>query len=148
MRQRGRKSVAALATAIAKPRVINGGFGKAPEPPQEMPEAQKEIWRKTIVGEPATLFNTAVTQWLLLDYCRHRHASDEFSSLIDAFPPEVLEQPAGMRRYEWLLRMRQRETKAAADLATKLRLTNISRWQPTTVAAQAENETGPMPWEK
>jgi hypothetical protein len=103
--------MAALAVAIAKPRVIAGGFGKAPEPPPEMPEAQKKIWRDTIAGEPASFFNTAVTRSLLVDYCRHRHASDEFSALIDTFPPEVLEQPAGMRRYEWLLRMRQRETK-------------------------------------
>lgn len=45
--------MAALAVAIAKPRVIAGGFGKAPEPPPEMPEAQKKIWRDTIAGEPA-----------------------------------------------------------------------------------------------
>ena len=37
--------------------------------------------------------------------------------------------PKGMRRYEWLAKMHRVEAKAATEMATKLRLTNQSRWQ-------------------
>jgi hypothetical protein len=113
-----------------------------------MPEPQKKIWRDSIAGEPADFFVTAATQALLTNYCRHLHAANEFSDLIDDFPPEVLETAMGMRRYEWLSRMRQRETKAAMELATKLRLTNQSRWQPSTAAIKASTEAGPSPWDR
>jgi hypothetical protein len=149
MQQRGRKSAAALATSIAKPKVIKGGFGQPrPEPPEGMPEAQKKIWRDSIAGEPADFFATAATQALLTNYCRHLNAANEFSELIDDFPPEVLETAVGMRRLEWLMKMRQRETKAAMELATKLRLTNTQRWRPDTAVTVKDHETGPVPWEE
>ena len=41
-----------------------------------------------------------------------------------------------MRRYEWLAKMHRMEAKAAMEMATKLRLTNQSRWQATRLRQQ------------
>lgn len=139
MKQHGRKSVEAIAAAMAKPSVIKGGFGrKRLEPPEDLPEGQAKIWRETVAGEPSDFFNTAATRALLTDYCRHRFAANEFAALIDAFPPEHLVTPEGMRRYDWLSKQMDRNSQAASRLATKLRLTNQSRWQPQSAAIKAE----------
>ena len=124
MKQHGRKSAALVA---AKMRVIDTSFEKKAEPPEGMPERQAAIWRETVRGEPTKFFSTGATRGLLQEYCRHRAVADEMSDLIDAFDPTWLAEPKGQRRYEWLAKMRRVESKAALDMATKLRLTNLTR---------------------
>lgn len=150
MKQRGQKSAAAVAAAMAAPSVIRGGFssGKV-EPPDGMPERQVTIWRDTVKGESPDLLNTSTARSLLQAYCRHRAMADEMAELIDAFPTEALETPAGMRRYEWLAKMHRVEAKAAMEMATKLRLTNQSRFRLRAAAAVVEDERGGdlAPWD-
>ena len=106
MKQRGQKSTAALAAAMAKPSVIRGGFGSAKaEPPEGMPERQVKIWRETVKGESPDLLDTSTAKSLLQAYCRHRAMADEMAELIDAFPNEALTEAKGMHRYEWLAKM-------------------------------------------
>jgi hypothetical protein len=62
--KRGRKSKADI-----EARVIEGRFGKRPEPPEELTERQAEIWRETIASELAELISTAATRAILADYC-------------------------------------------------------------------------------
>jgi len=145
MKQHGKKSAAALAVAV-----VNFAVVKA-EPPEGMPERQAQIWREIVRGQPAEFFNTSTTKAMLGDLCRHKATADEISDLIDKFDPAWLAEAKGMRRYEWLLKIRRVETKAALDLATKLRLTNQSRWQPAgaaTAAAVTEEEAkdDASPW--
>ena len=106
-----------------------------------MPERQAKIWRDTVKGEPADFLSSATSRGLLQELCRHRAVADEMSELIDEFPSEALIEAKGMRRYEWLLKMRRIEAKAAMEMATKLRLTNQSRWQPQSAAIKAESES-------
>ena len=132
MKQHGRKSAAAVVAQMA---VIDFRDVKA-EPPEGMPERQAKIWRETVKHEPAQFFITAATKGLLADYCQQRAQVDEMSELIDAFDPAWLAETKGMRRYEWLTKMRRMASKAAMDLARSLRLTNQSRWQPAGASPQ------------
>lgn len=145
MRKRGR--VSAAETAV----VIEGAFGSRPEPPDDLNERQSEIWRETIASEPPEFFNTATLRGMLSDYCRHRDVAEILSVLIDEFKPEWTESELGMDRYKKLLQMRFQETRAATSLATKLRLTNQSRYQPRTAAGlanrEASNGNTKRPWE-
>jgi hypothetical protein len=149
MKQSGRKSAGLVA---AEMRVIDTRFEKRAEPPAGMPERQVAIWRDTVKSEPPKLFSTGATRGMLQAYCRHRAIADEMSELIEAFDPAWLAEAKGQRRYEWLTKMVRVETKAAMEIATKLRLTNQSRWQSTTTTLAAEkvtNETGSddiSPW--
>jgi hypothetical protein len=59
-----------------------------------------------------------------------------------------IEDDEGLKRYEILCRLRERETKAAADKATKLRLTNQSRYVPNVAGTAAKNSTAAArPWD-
>jgi hypothetical protein len=79
---------------------------------------------------------------LLVQYCRHVVASRRIAQLVeieegsDAFDPES---------YDRLLKMQERETKALAALAVKMRLSRSAvddRWNQPRPAA-----TGPKPWQ-
>jgi hypothetical protein len=145
MKQHGRKSAAMLAAQMA---VVDGGFSTKVKPPEGMPERQALIWQNTVKGEPANFFKTAATKALLVDYCRQRAMADEMSDLIDEFKPDWLAEAKGMRRYEWLSKMRRMASASAADLATKLRLTNQSRYEKdvAATAARVESEDDDSPW--
>jgi hypothetical protein len=68
--------------------------------------------------------------------------------VIDTFKPEWLKNAEGASRYFQLLKMRDQETTAAARMATKLRLTNQSRYMPQTLARAAHNTPKlAKPWE-
>jgi len=142
MRTRGRRSVADQAVIIA------GTFGKRPDPPAELTERQAEIWRATVASEHAAFFDTAALRALLTDYCRHRESAEKVSIVIDGFQAEWLKSAEGAKRYQGLLRMRELETRAAVTMATKLRLTNQSRYNALSAATAARNTAkGAKPWE-
>ena len=141
--KRGRKSAAERAVVIA------GNFGRRPEPPEDLTEDQAEIWRELVSSEAPDYFNTAALRGMLADYCRHRASGRIISDIIDSFQPEWLKAAEGAKRYQGLLRMRETETRAAASLATKLRMTNQSRYTPHAAATASRNAArGLKPWEE
>ena len=143
MGQRGRKS-----SAAAEVSVVSGNFGKRPEPPVELSEAEAQIWRETVSSEAADFFGTAALRGMLSDYCRHRASADKVSEIINVFQAEWLKSTEGAKRYHGLLKMRDLETRAAADKATKLRLTNQSRYTPQAAATASKSAgRGIKPWE-
>jgi hypothetical protein len=141
MRQRGRKSAAELAV------VVQGEFGRRPEPPDYLTERQAEIWRETTASEPIDFFATAALRGLLADYCRHRQAAEDVSAIIDSFKPEWLRNSEGVKRYRDLVHIREIETRAAMNMARSLRLTNQSRYMPRGAARAGLNASGPKPWD-
>jgi hypothetical protein len=143
MRQRGRKSAAAQAAVV-----IAGGFGTRPEPPADLTPRQGDIWREIVGSEDPNFFNTGALRGLLAAYCRHREAYEGISAIINGFDPQWLKASEGAKRYKDLLKMRDLETRGATSLATKLRLTNQSRYTEKTSATAARNALkGPRPWE-
>jgi len=144
MRQRGPRSAASKAAAV----VIEGGFGTRPEPPADLTERQAEIWREIVSSEDPNFFDTGALRALLSGYCRHRDAAEGISKIINLFDPAWLKANEGAKRYKDLLKMRDLETRAATSLATKLRLTNQSRYNEKTAATAARNAPKKaLPWE-
>ena len=143
MAKRGRTS-----SAEARVRVIDGGLNKRPDPTDDLTERQAEIWRETVSSEPADWFGTAALRSMLADYCRHREASENVSKVLNLFQSDWLKNAEGAKRYKELLKMREAETRAAASLAGKLRLTNQSRYTPQAAGTAARNAAkGLKPWE-
>src|SRR4051812_41907642 len=118
---RGRKSAAALA-------IVASQIDRRPSPPNELTAAQKLIWSETVRSEAADQFKTAALQQLLKIYCQHVTTADLLSKVIDQVAVGCVGNPEQLRHLNRLLSMRERETKAIADKATKLRLTNQSRY--------------------
>jgi hypothetical protein len=144
MDQRGRKSTAAL-SVVAKTE-IDG----RPKAPDDLTDRQREIWDRTVSNEAADVFKTAALQQLLADYCRHVATGEWLSRQIEAAtkPVENREDPISLDDLTKLVRLRDCETKASADKATKLRLTNQARYTPAAAATAAKNAGGERkPWQ-
>lgn len=146
MGARGKQSAVSRET---RPVVVQGGFGShRADPPDDLTEEQKAIWRETVMSEPSDAFATAATKAMLKDYCRHRSEADRWSAVIDSFKTEWVKNVEGIKRMEGLSRLREKETRGAATLATKMRLTNQSRYTPHGAAAASRRTLkAQMPWE-
>jgi len=143
MAKPGRKSLAELSVVP-----VSFGADRRPEPTPELTEKQAEIWRAVVESEPPNYFNSEALRGLLADYCRHRESANMISEVIEQFKAEWLRNAEGSKRYRALLQMRDSETRACANLATKLRLTNQSRYTPMAAATAARNSGGgSKPWD-
>jgi len=131
--------------------VIDGGFAGAPKRPDpfaDMNKRQKAIWRDIVSSEPVDFFSTHAVRAMLRDLCSHREAIEGLNAIIETFKPAWIRAAEGAKRYRELLRMRQDETRAASLLATRLRLTNQSRYTPQAAATASRNTSKVRPWEE
>src|SRR3546814_19902603 len=112
MAERGRRSAASLS-------VVAGSIDGRPQPPTDLTKVQKEVWERTVAHEAADVFKTAALQQLLKAYCRHVASAMKLAAMIEAM--ETLPQMSAddLGAYDKLLKMRDRETQALADKATK-----------------------------
>jgi hypothetical protein len=144
MKRRGPSVVGETAAVV-----IQGAFGQRAEPPPELLARQQEIWREIVSSEPIDFFGTAALRNLLKDLCRHREAGEKISAVIDSFDAAWLRTEDGSKRYYDLLKMRELEVRSASSLATRLRLTNQSRYTPQAASTSSRNSSkGYKPWER
>jgi hypothetical protein len=136
----GRKSTAALSV------VAGTDIDGRPKPPADLTEFQQEVWTRTVANEAADTFKTAALQQLLKDYCRHVETADRLSKQIDRATDDGSNM--SLDDLTKLVRLRDCETKASADKATKLRLTNQARYTPQAAATAAKKAaTERKPWQ-
>ena len=134
-----RKSSAALSLVV-------GSIDGRPNAPSDLTDFQREVWDRTVGNEAADVFKTAALQQLLKEYCRHVETADRLSKQVDLATAEGSNH--SLQDVDVLLRMRDRETKALADKATKLRLTNQSRYTPQAAGTASKNNGGDKkPWQ-
>ena len=140
MGQRGRTSGAALSVVAGT--AIDG----RPPAPSDLTEFQQVVWERTVANEATDTFKTAALQQLLRDYCRHVETAERLSVQIDRATADGSNM--SIDDLTKLVRLRDCETKASADKATKLRLTNQARYTPGA-AATASKKTGgeAKPWQ-
>jgi hypothetical protein len=139
MAARGRPSAASLAVVTALP-------GQRPEPPPELTDEQAEVWRAVVATKPADWF-TADTHPLLTNYCRHTVTAAMVSAMIEALPAgDVTDE--GVKKFNTLLQMRERESRAVAALARTMRVAQQSRYNALSANTAAEKVGGSRkPWE-
>lgn len=142
MTQRGRKT----ADQVVAERRLSLVPGRKAEPPAELSEFQAEVWRQVVGSKPAEWFG-GDTERLLIAYCRHASTAAILDQQVDAFNPEWMADEAGLRRYKTLTEMRERETRAMVSLATKMRLTQQSRYKSETAERMNAREKEVHPWQ-
>ena len=147
MGARGPKSSAALA-------VVSSVTEHRPAPPKELTPEQAAEW-EAIVGRLPHNWFPRETHGLLVALLRHWSTCRFLSKQIDAFNPAWIAEDGGFERYSQWLALRERESRAMAGLAVKLRLTNQSRYTPATAQRQAQSPFGFIdaegrmkPWQK
>lgn len=114
-----------------------------PEPPETLNEEESAIWRKITLTKPPEWFE-ADTQPLLESYCK----AITFQRRVVAELEQENTAGKSLTELDTLQKMVDRNAKLLASLATKMRLTPQSRYQPKS-AATANNRAGAgsRPWQ-
>lgn len=116
-------------------------------PPGTLSDAERYLWLELINDQPASAF-TATHKPLLEMYVRHIVNARIIADQVAAFDPAWLADDEGLKRYDALLRMAERESRAASSLATRLRITRQAMEHRETAATKfANRSTGAKPWE-
>lgn len=137
-KKRGRKSEAEM-----KVSQIENTFN-FPEAPSELTDEMKVEWTEIVERMPADWF-TRETHPLLTQYCRHVICARHVAKLIEL---EMAKDVKNVQDYNRLLKMQSLESSNITSLATKMRITQQSKYSEKaahTAAANANN--GPKPWE-
>jgi hypothetical protein len=135
MGARGRPSRAELAVVPFK-----AAEARRPDPPAELTKAQAEVWTSIVASLPADWVSVANAP-LMAAFCRHVTAARRIARRIEA---EEQSDAFNLASYGQLLSMQERESRAMATLATKLRLARSS----VDDRRKAPKPTsGPRPWE-
>jgi hypothetical protein len=144
MGQRGRKSGAEMSVSPA----LTVLETRRPSPPADLTEAEAAIWRDTVGCLPAGWF-TKAQHPLLRAYCQHSARSQMFAAQVNAFRPEWLAEEGGLERFNTLLKMAERESRAMSSLATRMRITQHAQRDPSTAGRAARDAVaGPRPWDR
>lgn len=141
MQQRGRKKqgdvVEADLSILSTDRVI---------PPATLTDAEINVWDEVVNDHPADFF-TSTHKSLLTMYCRHVVRSQILDQEILSFDMAWLADGDGLDRYDKLLKMAERETRAASSLATRLRITKQALDQQTAALSKSRQKKTVKPWE-
>lgn len=137
-----RKSAASLEVSVRQA----PGVAVRLQAPLHVSEAERAVWLQVVNDLPADTF-TPTHEPLLELYCRHvvnaRILADETAN----FQREWLADPEGLKRYDRLLAMAERESRAASAIATRLRITRQSVYASTAGRRQENSKRSHKPWE-
>lgn len=130
-----RKSVASFS-------VVPPSLPGPPLVPSDFDAPHAAIWRGVVESKPSGWFG-ADCQPLLREYCRA-------AVMCDVLAPVVADAMAGddARLQRRLIDIRDKESKRAALLATKLRLTPQARYGPRRAFSEDRKASGPRPWDR
>lgn len=115
------------------------------EPPDALTSEQAQVWREVVNARSSDYFG-ADSVPLLEEYCRvvvmcRMLAVQIEAAIAGSGDPET----AGMLKH--FLDMRDKESRRMTSLATKLRLTNQSRYTPQAAATAAKKGGGGKVWQ-
>lgn len=140
MAKTGRKS-SVLATVSAAGAILN----RRPEPPAELSEEAATEWRAVVGGLPTDWFSREQIP-LLTQYVRHVMAARRLGQLI---AQQEADPAFDAKIWHKHLEAQRKESTAMVNLATRLRLTNQSRYAARTAQRQVDGASpdGKKPWE-
>jgi hypothetical protein len=144
MKQRGRKS--AKSEEVSH-KVVDIAVTKRPRAPGSLTPTEKKLFNAIVAERPPDFFDSASVP-MLIEYCRIPTQLDQVAEAIASFEQDWLKSDDGLKRYKDLVNLQDKAQKRIAALATKMRLAQQSRYDPTAARARPTKSTGPKPWEK
>ncbi len=115
-------------------------------PPVHISEAERAVWLQLVNDQPADAF-TPAHQPLLELYCRHVTNARVLADEVATFDRAWLADEDGLKRYDRLLAMSERETRAATAVARSLRITRQSLDHATVARKVVAMPRTNKPWE-
>lgn len=115
--------------------------------PIHMSDAEQMVWAEIVNDQPAAAF-TPTHSPLLEMYCRHVVQARILADELMNFDRAWMADDDGLKRYDRLLGMSERESRAASSLATRLRITRQAVEHPATIGRGIKNQSkARKPWE-
>jgi hypothetical protein len=142
MKQRGKKSEASIVSLKANVLTSNSRIVA----PAQLTDAEVAVWNEVVADQPATAFSATHIP-LLEMYCRHVVQGRILADEILNFDRSWLADDDGLKRYDRLLGMQERETRAASSLATRMRITRQALHPETASNEVKRNIKTRKPWE-
>lgn len=142
MKQAGRKSAAQLATVATLP------ARKIP-PPSDLSEAEGLVWVEVMSTKPASWWDAGSLP-LLAQYCRVTVEATRVGELVRSEAEFLDTKKADLKQYARLRRMQGAISRELVALATKLRLTQQSRYDAksaNTASQHAGTVAKKRPWD-
>lgn len=140
MKQRGRQSTASLATVTAIPQRMLA-------PPADLTAEECGVWARVTATKPGDWWDAGSLP-LLVQYCRAVVQSDAVALQVSAVSP-FLATPEGLPMYKELRKIQATLSAEISSLATKMRLTQQSRYTAqSSSTANAKAPGGRKPWER
>jgi hypothetical protein len=111
------------------------------QPPADLEPDEAALWRRVVDAKPADYFGDESAP-VLAEYVRA-------SVMADLLDKQVKTAIAGGEPAEIkaMLQLRDMESKRVLSIATKLRLTNQSRYTPQAAATASKKASGARPWQ-
>lgn len=109
--------------------------------PEDLSEVERALWVEIVESKPADWFG-ADSRPILKEYVRATVACDRLAEKVN----KALEG-SDVRETKVLLDLRDREARRVASLATKLRLTQQSRYGARSAARADARAPGKRPWQ-
>lgn len=145
MGSRGRRSGAEIAVISQVEAVIST---ERLAPPLHLNDAMRAVWIEVVNDQPAQAFS-GIHIPLLEMYCAHVVKSRLLNAEIENFEIEWLRDEDGLKRYDRLTAIAERESRAASSLATRLRITRQSMTDPKTIGRASRSlAKSAKPWQR
>jgi hypothetical protein len=142
MAKRGKPSAAAQSVGFVTPISPE----KRLQAPMHISDAERSVWVEVINDQPAGAFSATHSPLLEL-YCRHVTNARIIADEVMNFDRAWIADDDGLKRYDRLLAMAERESRAASSLATRLRITRQAIDQQTVGRALVNQIKTRKPWE-
>jgi hypothetical protein len=142
MAKPGRQSAASLTVS----RGVAISSEKRLPAPLHLSDAEIGVWNEVVSDQPANAF-TATHAPILEMYCRHVVNNRVLADELLNFDRSWLADDDGLKRYDKLLAMSERESRAASSLATRLRITRQAIDQQTVARSLNNQAKTKKPWE-
>jgi hypothetical protein len=112
---------------------------RRPDPPNELTDEQAVEWREVVNRMPADWFGRE-THGMLAQYCRHVVAARRVAELVATIEKD---QDFDLLAYDRALKMQEREGRALSALATRMRVSQQTAYDPK----RKRQSAGKKPWE-
>lgn len=126
--------------------VVPSGLPERLAPPEDLTQDQAARWRAVVDSKPVEWFGPDGAP-LLKEYVRAEAMCDTLAMQIEAAMSGGHEAEDTARLVKHFLDMRDKESKRLASLATKLRLTQQSRYTPQAAATANKKAGNTRPWQ-
>lgn len=93
--------------------------------PEGLNPAEKAVWSQLVNDQPAGVFSPVHIPIMTL-YCRHVARGNDLADIIEAIRSRGIERIGDIENLDMILKMIDRETKAASAMARALRITRQS----------------------